>query len=98
MCVIGGKFEALDFKRFSVLPVFLGTNLMWHKFGVVQNLHLKVLIRADIFAPHLCSVYYLKDNKKRLELKDTVHASCNRFCNDPNVNFASQLRFVDRVP
>ena len=96
--VIGGNGEALDFKGFTVLPVSLGTNLLWHEFGVVPNLLLQVLIGADLLTPHLCSLQYLKDNSKRLQFGVAVCASCNRFRNDPDVGSAAQLRFVDRVP
>ena len=37
--VVGGNGEALDLKGF-VLPVSLGSNLLWHEFGVVLNLPL----------------------------------------------------------
>ena len=76
----------------------LGTNLLWHEFGAVPNLPLEVLIGADFLAPHLCSLQYLKDNKKRMHFGVTVCAKCNRFRNDPDVGFAAQLRFVDRIP
>ena len=51
--VIGGNGEALDLKVFTVLPVSLGTNLLWHEFGVVLNFPIEVLIGADILAPYL---------------------------------------------
>ena len=46
--VIGGNGEPLDLKGFTVLPVTLGSTLLWHQFGVVPNLPLEVLIEADI--------------------------------------------------
>ena len=58
--VIGGNGEALDLKGFAVLPVALGSNLIWHEFGVVHNLSLEVLVGTDVLAPHLCSLLYLK--------------------------------------
>ena len=96
--IIGGNGEALNLKGFTVLPVSLGTNLLWHEFGGVPNSPLEVLIGADFLAPHCCSLQYLKDNKKRLQFGVAVCASCNRFRNDPDVGSAVQLRFVDRVP
>ena len=60
--VIGGNGEALDLKGFAVLPVALGSNLLWHEFGVVPNLSLEVQVGADVLAPHLCSLLYLKSN------------------------------------
>ena len=65
--VFGGNGEALDLKGFAVLPVALGSNLILHKFCVVPNLPLKVLVGADVLAPHLCSLLYFKNNKKQLK-------------------------------
>ena len=96
--VIGGNGEALDLKGFTVLPVSLGTNLLWHEFCVILNLPLELLIGADILAPHLCSLHYLKDDKKRLHFGVTAYARCNRFRNDPKAGSAAQLRFVDYDP
>ena len=36
--VIVGNGEPLDLKKFAVLPITLGTILLWHEFGVVPNL------------------------------------------------------------
>ena len=60
--VIGCNHEALDLKGFAVLSVALGSNLIWHEFGVVPNLSLQVLVGADLLVPHLCSKQYLKNN------------------------------------
>ena len=60
--VIGGNGETLDLKGFAVLPVSLGSNLIWHEFGVVPNLPLEVHVGADVLAPHLCWLLYLKNN------------------------------------
>ena len=98
MRVIGGNGEVLDFKSFRVLFVSLGTNLLWHKFSVIPNLPLKVLIEADLLTQYLCSLQCLNENKKRLQFKVAVFASCNRFRNDPDVGCAAQLLFVVRVP
>ena len=49
--MIGGNEKALDLKGFAVLSVSLGTNLIWHKFGIVSNLPLEVLVGADVLAP-----------------------------------------------
>ena len=67
MRVIEGNGDALDLKGVAVLPVALGSNLIWHEYGVVPNLPLEVLVGADVLAPHLCSLLYLKNNKKRLQ-------------------------------
>ena len=61
-------------------------------------MQLEGLIGADLLELHLCSLQYLKDNKKRLQFRVTVCAICNRFRNDPDVGSAAQMRFVDRVP
>ena len=66
MRVIGGNGEAIDLTGFAILPVALGSNIIWHEFGVVPNLLLEVLLGADVLASHLCSLLYLKYNKKRL--------------------------------
>ena len=50
--VIGGNGELLDLKGFTVLPVTLGTTLLWNEFGVVPNLPLEVLIGADVLTNH----------------------------------------------
>lgn len=63
MKVIKGNGEALELKGFAVMPVALGSNVIWHELGVVPNLSLNMLVGADELAPHLCS---LKNNKKRL--------------------------------
>ena len=52
--VIGGNGEALDLKGVAVLPVAFGSNLNWHKFGVVPYLSLEALVNVDVLAPHLC--------------------------------------------
>ena len=52
--VIGGNGEPLDLKQLTVLPVTLGTTLLWHEFGVVPNLPLEVLINADVLTNHQC--------------------------------------------
>ena len=96
MRVIEGNNEALDFKGCSVLLVALGSNLIWHEFGDVPNLPLKVLVGADVLAPHFCSLLYLKNNKKRLQLGIEVCPRCLQHRTDPNVKSQKQLRFVDR--
>ena len=96
--VIGGNGEALDLRGFAVLPVTLGTTLLWHEFGVVPNLPLEVLIGADILAAHRCSLLYLKNNQKRLIFGQENCAICDRLRNNPEVGSAAQLKFVERVP
>ena len=63
--VIGSNGEALDLKGFEVLPVSLGSNLIWYEFGVVFNFLLEVPVGADVLASHLCSLLYLINNKRR---------------------------------
>ena len=79
MRVIEGNGEALDFKGFAVLPVAFRSTLIWHEFGVVPNLHLEVLIGADVVAPHFCALLYLKNNKKRLQLYIQVCFRCLQY-------------------
>ena len=94
--VIGGYGEALDLKSFAVLPVAFGSTLVWHEFGVVQNLPLEVLVGANVLAPHLCSLPYLKNNKKRLQFGIQICPRCLQYRTDPEVKLQKQLRFVDR--
>ena len=94
--VMRGNGEALDLKGFAVLPVALGSNLIWHEFGVVPNLPLEVLLGADVLAPHLCSLLYLKNNKKRLQFGIQLCPRCLQYRTDPEVGSQKQLRFVDR--
>ena len=82
-------------KGFAVLPVYLGLNLIWHDFGVVPNLSLEVVVGADVLAPHLCSLLYLKNNKKRLQFEAQVCTRCAQHSTDPEVGQGRQLRFVD---
>ena len=63
--VIGGNGKPLDLKRLIVLPVILGTILLWHEFGVVPNLPLEVLINSDIISNYQCSLLYQKNNQKK---------------------------------
>ena len=76
MRVIEGNGEALDLKGFAVLHVALGSNLLWHEFGVVPNLPFEVLEGADVLALHLCSPLYFKNNKKRLQFGIQVCPRC----------------------
>ena len=94
--MIGGNGEALDLKGFAVLPVALGSNLIWHEFGVVHNLPLEVLVGADVLAPNLCSLLYLKNNKTRLQFGIQVCPRCLQYRTDPEVGSQKLLRFVDR--
>ena len=74
--VIEGNGEALDLKGFAVLLVALGSTLVWHEFGVVPKFSLEVLVGADVLLPHLCSLLYLKTNKKRLQFGIQVCHRC----------------------
>ena len=95
--VIGGNGEALELKGFAVLPVSVGTTLLWHEFGVVPNLPLEVLIGADVLAAHQCSLLYLKNNRKRLLFGNPACVSCVRYRGDPQVGTSTQMKFVDRT-
>ena len=94
--MIGGNGEALDIKGYAVLPVALGSNLIWHKFGFLPNLSLEVLVGADVLAPHLCYLLYFKNNKKRLQFGIKECPRCLQYRTDPEVGSQKQLRFVDR--
>ena len=85
-------------KKFTVLPVTLGTKLLWHEFGVVPNLPLEVLIGADVLTNQQCSLLYLKDNQKRLMFGNVNCTECERFRTNPEVGASAQLKFVDRNP
>ena len=62
------------------------------------NLPLEVLVGADVLAPHLCSLLYLKNNKKRLQFEIQVCFRCHQYRTDPEVGLQKQLRFVDCSP
>ncbi len=94
--VIGSNGEALDLKGFAVLPIALGSKLILHEFGFVPNGQLKVLVGFDALAPHLCSLLYLKNNKKQLQFGIQVSPRCLQYRTDPEVRSQKQLRFVDR--
>ena len=96
--VIGGNGEPLNLKGFTVLPVTLGTKLLWHEFGVVPNLMLEVLIYADVLMNHQCSLLYLKDNQKRLMFGNENCKECERFQTNPEFGASAGLKFVDRNP
>ena len=96
--VIGGNGEALDLKGFTVLPISLGFNLIWHEFGFVVNLPLEVLIGADVLASHLFSLHYLHNNKKRLQFGVQVGEICKRYRGDPMVGTSTQMKFIDYNP
>ena len=74
--MIGGNGDAIDLKGFAVLPAALGSNLIWHEFGVMPNLPLEVLVGAYVLASHLCSLMYLKNNKRRLQFGIQVCTRC----------------------
>ena len=65
--MIGGNGEPLKLRGFTVLPVAFKATLLWHEFGFVPELPLEVLIGADILSAHQCSLFYLKNNQKRLK-------------------------------
>ena len=54
MKVIGGNGKALYLKGFEILPVALSSNLLWHEFGDVTNLSLKLLLGAVVLALYYC--------------------------------------------
>ena len=96
--MISGSGDALELKGFAVLPVSLGTTLVWHEFGVVPNLPLEVLIGADVLARHQCSLQYVPHKRKRLQFGLQSCSSCDRFRSDPRCGSPAQMRFVDRHP
>ena len=66
--VIGGNGEPLELRGFAVLPVSHGTTLLLHEFGVVPRLPMEILMGADFMVPHQCTLYFLKENQKKLQL------------------------------
>lgn len=76
--VIGGNGDTLDVKGVTVLLVSLGSNRIWHEFGVVSKVSFKVFIKADVVALPLCWLDYLKNKKKRLHFGFQVCPSCSR--------------------
>ena len=95
--VIGGNGEPLDLKGFTVLPVTLGTILLWHEFGVVPNLPLEVLTGADILSNHQCSLLYQKNNQKSLLFGNENWQHCDRFRTHADVGASIQQKFVNRI-
>ena len=93
--VINENGEAFNLKGFTVLPFSLGSNLIWHEFGIVLNLPLEVLFDAEVLAQHLCSLYYLQNNKKRLQFGVQICEICKRYRNDPQVGTSIQMKFTD---
>ena len=98
MRVIGNNGKPLDLKGYAVLPISLGSNLIWHELGVVPNNPFEVLIGADNLVLHLCSLHYLLHKVKRLQFGTLICHICNRYRSDPEVGTSTQLRFVDRTP
>ena len=95
--VIGGNGEPLDLKGFAVLPITLGTILLWHEFGVVPNLPLEVLIGADILSNHQCTLLYQKNNQKSLLFGNENCQHCDQFRTNPDVGTSIQLKLVNRI-
>ena len=85
-------------KGFAVLPITLGTILLWHEFGVVPNLLLEVLIGADILSNHQCSLLYQKNNQKSLLFGNENCQHYDRFRTNPDVGASIQLKFVNQIP
>ena len=96
--VIGGNGQLLELKGFAVLPVSLGTTLLWHEFEVVPHLPLEAVMSADILVPHQCTLCYLCENEKRLQFGLTTCATCTRLKSDPKVNTLAQVKFVETNP
>ena len=63
----------------------------------MHNLPLEVLIGANVLAPHLCSLHYFPNNKKRLTFGVQVCVTCSRYRNELEVGATTQMRFVDRT-
>ena len=102
--VINGKGEALDLKGYTVLPVSLGKNLVWHEISVVPNLHLEADVLADVTyrGRRFGFSFLLNPLRQRQQeaaaIRNYSCVSCNFFRNDPKVGIAVQMRFVDRIP
>ena len=96
--VIGGNGKPLDLTRFTVLPVTLGSIRLWHKFGVIPNLPLKVLIGAVVLLSHQCSLLYSKNNQKKLLFGHENCPKCDRFRTNSEVRASVQFKFVDENP
>ena len=94
--MIGGNRETIDFKVFAVEPDAISSNFIWYEFGVVPNLHLEVVVGADVFAPYRCSLLYLKNKMKRLQFEIQVCPRCLQYRIDHEVRSQMQLRFVNR--
>ena len=60
------------------------------------NLPLKVLVGADVLAPHLCSLLYFKNNKTRLQFGIQECPRCLQYRTDPDIGSQKQVRVVDR--
>ena len=95
--VFGGNGGPLDIRYFAVLPLKIGDTLIWHKFAVIRQLPLEVLINADILQPHLCSLLHLKNKQKHLRfgLQNCFECNHNRALHFDGA--AAQLRYVDRA-
>ena len=93
--VIGEPFEL---KGCTVLPITLGTTLLWHVFGVVPNMPLEVLIGADVWTNHQCSLLYLNNNQNRLTFGNKNCNKCDLFRTNAEFGASAELKFVDWNP
>jgi len=94
--VVGGNGDELILRGFAVLPVAVGSVLLWHEFGVVPSLPLEVLIGGDVFIPHRCILHYLQNGKRQLEFGVKECEECVRLKGNVQCGAAVQMRFVDR--
>ena len=94
--MILGNRETIDLKGFAVLPDAISSNPIWHGFGFVPNLPLEVVVGADVFAPYLCLLLYLKNKMKRLQFEIQVCPRCLQYRTDHEVRSQMQQRFVNR--
>ena len=83
--VIDNNGKPLALIGFTILPVNLDTTLLWHEFGVVQNLPLEVLIGADVLKCYQCLLLYLKDNQTKLTFGNDNCKECDRFLTNLDV-------------
>ena len=75
--VFGGNGEALTISGFVVLPVAICGELLWHEFGVVSGLPMRVIIGADILQPHRGIHRYVDDKHVQLKLGKSKFAECS---------------------
>ena len=94
--VFGGNGQALKISGFVVLPVVICGELLWHEFGVVSGLPVRVIIGADILIPHRGGLKYVDDTHVRLKLKKSECTECLKNKELPQEGESVQMRYVSR--